>query len=174
VPGSYLDILLVGGGGGGAGNNHNDPAYWGNPGEIRYIRVGIDVASTQITPIRIGSGGTAGYYHDYYAYGGSGTPSYLTLFGTTYTAAGGGGGAPWSLYYPYADATLVKDGLFSDNTTFYVGGTGGRNYGNQERGANWGGPGGSGSGSYPYGSHDAGTAGLSGTIVIRYPIIPPT
>lgn len=173
IPNFYIDVITIGGGGGGSGNNHYNPSTTGRPGEVKYLRI-LLTAEQQISisagVITIGVGGQPGTYHDSASIGRGGTATTFILGSVNQTSAGGGEVYPYNSP-PQAPSVLITDGLFSDNTTRY-GGSGGK-FGNALAPVpGWGNYGSGGYGAVPNGFHDSGSAGLSGGVIIRYPILP--
>lgn len=169
----YIDMIIIGGGGGGSGNNHYDDTTTGRSGQVRYVRIPLTAdqqSANSLGVITVGVGGAAGYYHYEDAYGRAGTATTFKLGPISETAAPGAavgyGGWP-----PQDPSVLITAGLFSNNTTSY-GGSGGK-YGNRLSPVpGWGSYGSGGYGATPGGWHDSGSAGYSGAVIIRYPILP--
>lgn len=170
--GMFLDIITIGGGGGGSGNGHYDYSNPGEPGSVGYSRNLVQVPG-QLT-ITIGGGGGQGTYHEGVngQYGGSTSANGA---GITQFSSGGEGGRSsyygnwYGLRYP-TEGTLITEGLYSDNTTSYAQRPG-SGYPYRANTDNWGTPGSGGRGAN-YGWDDPGNRGLSGAVIIRYPIYP--
>lgn len=169
-PGMKIEVIVIGGGGGGSGSGHNDYSNPGAPGVVNYYSIDSSISDVAVV---IGAGGRYGGYHED-VHGRPGSPSSIVVAGTAYTSGGGSGGLSW--YYgnfglrDATQGTLITTGLYSDNTTSYAQ-QAGAGYPSRPNTANWGSYGSSGRGAN-YGWDDNGNSGLSGAVIIRYPIYP--
>jgi len=196
-PGAYFDALLVGGGSAGyfqgayngSGDKNRVFHYGGIGGQVVYKRV--YVVTPRSYSIKVGTAGT-NYFGGAFDTnpGDPGSPSEIEGI----VVARGGPVTSGHFILPAGtvptvpidgDAgTLITDGLFADNTTYYGGdggNKGGGQYGlggvggggnaspqqGQSGGENTGG--GGGAGHYEYGARPGN--GGSGVVIIRYPII---
>ena len=191
----YFDVIVVGGGGSGGityptGSSTPANVSGGAGGEVNYkrvliptvIRINVEVGTftngLPVNPSRAASPGASGTY---------------SKFGTLHIAAGGAGGSENNTSIINGrDGSLIVDGLFSDNTTYYGGEGGGRLTGSTMVGiSSKGGRGGGGGGGINTGSNiravgsdgqlntgggggasniEPGAAGGSGIVIIRYPV----
>ena len=170
-----LEILVVGGGGGGAATYYGwERAYGGRGGEQAYSTIPLkptDPTSNTLS-VFVGAGGSGGSYsyYDSSRFGRPGSDSAVTgAYGINIRGAGGAGG---HIYNEYAirPGIVPTQGLFSDNTQAY-GADAGHNFNSYyynnavaPNPANWGGAG--------SGGRAQAQGGLSGIVIIRYPIYP--
>jgi hypothetical protein len=170
-----LEILVVGGGGGGASRYYSsDRGYGGRGGEQAYSTISLKptdpTSNTLAVFVGAGGGGGDSSYYDSNRYGRPGSASTVTgAYGINIRGSGGAGG---HIYYDYGirPGTVPTQGLFSDNTQAY-GADAGYNFSSyyynnsfEPNPANWGGAG--------SGGRALGQSGLSGIVIIRYPIYP--
>lgn len=166
----YYDVIVVGGGGGGAGRGwwyYGSSPNPGYPGQVKYYRFE-GKASTQLGKVTVGAAGSGGYdYWDPRA----GNPGSASSFevGSDSLISPGGAGGNFGGYTPIA-SVLITNGLFSDNTQPY-GGSGGRRL-TTPAVPGWGSYGSGGFSAWPSGNHEAGSSGISGLVIIRYPVYP--
>ena len=170
-----LEVLAVGGGGGGAGIYYSsDQAFGGRGGNQTYNTISLQLPSSQSSntlAVVVGAGGGGGsgwWYEDR-----SGRPgadsAVIGAYNINIRGTGGAGGSTVS-NFAIRPGTVVTVGLFSDNTQAYGADAGyeGRGwpyyYPSAPNPANW--------GNYGSGGRSFSQSGVSGIVIIRYPIYP--
>lgn len=167
--GMYVDVLVVGGGGGGGGrsyNFNNQVNTGGDGGGVDYYRFqNLQLGKLVVV---VGAGGAAGSSFDA---GFNGVSSSIKFRYETIIGGGGQRGYPDTYSNPYGeDGKLIINGLFSDNTVRYgAGGGAGSNNGRYPNGLGWGQLG---SGGLGGNDNSRASAGYSGIVIVRYPILP--